>query len=50
MTLNDKQIKEFQKIHKRVFKKSISKQQAQYDGLALIRLVSLIQKMSREEK
>lgn len=50
MTLNDKQIKEFQKIHKRVFKKSISKQQAQYDGLALIRLVSLIQKMNQEEE
>lgn len=50
MTLNDKQIKEFQKIHKKVFKKSISKQQAMYDGLALIRLVSLVQKISREEQ
>lgn len=49
MTLNDKQIREFQKIHQRIFKKSISKQQAMNDGLALIRLVSLAQKMNREQ-
>ena len=49
MTLNDKQIREFQKIHKQVFKKSISKQQAMQDGLALIRLVSIAQKMNREQ-
>ncbi len=49
MQLNEKQIREFQKIHKRVFRKSISKQQAMYDGLALIRLVSLAQKMNREQ-
>ena len=48
MTLDDKQIKEFQKIHKKVFKKSISKQQAMNDGLALIRLVSLIQVIKKE--
>lgn len=49
MTLNNKQIAEFQRIHKRIFKKSISKQQAMNDGLALIRLVSLAQKMNREQ-
>lgn len=43
MTLTDKQIKEFQAIHKKVFRKQISKQQAMADGIALIRLVSLIQ-------
>lgn len=50
MTLNDKQIREFQRIHKRVFRKSITREQAMLDGVALIRLVSLVQKMNREEE
>lgn len=49
MTLNDKQIKEFQKLHKKVFRKSISKQEAMHDGLALIRLVSLIQLIDKKD-
>lgn len=49
MTLNDKQIKEFQKLHKKVFKKSITRQDAQQDGLALIRLVSLIQLINTKD-
>ncbi len=43
MTLNEKQIREFQALHKKVFGKVISKQQAMNDGLALIRLVSVTQ-------
>jgi hypothetical protein len=43
MTLNDKQIKEFQRIHKKVFGKHVTKEQAMTDGLALIRLVYLTQ-------
>lgn len=43
MQLSDRQIKEFQAVYKRVFGKSVSKQQAMADGLALIRLVSLTQ-------
>lgn len=43
MTLNEKQIREFQAIHKRVFGKTISKERAMRDGAALIRLVSLTQ-------
>lgn len=43
MTLNDKQIKEFQAIHKKVFGNTISKERAMTDGAALIRLVSLTQ-------
>lgn len=50
MQLNNKQIKEFQIIHKRVFGKQISKQQSMADGLALIRLVSLIQPMLQEDE
>lgn len=50
MQLNEKQIKEFQAIHKRVFGKQINKQVAMADGLALIRLVSLIQPMLRENE
>ncbi len=48
MKLNDNQVKEFRAIHKRVFGKSINKQQAMADGLALIRLVSLIQPVVKE--
>ena len=47
MTLNDKQIKEFRAIHRKVFGKSINRQQAMVDGLALIRLVSNIQPMKK---
>lgn len=47
MTLNEKQIKEFQALHKKVFGKTISKERAMVDGAALIRLVSLAQ--PREE-
>lgn len=43
MQLNEKQIREFQALHKKVFGKVISKQQAMADGTALIRLVSVIQ-------
>lgn len=50
MQLSSKQIKEFQAIHKRVLGKQISKQVAMADGLALIRLVSLIQPMLRENE
>ncbi len=48
MKLSNEQIKEFRTIHKRVFGKSINKQQAMVDGLALIRLVSLIQPVIQE--
>lgn len=48
MKLNNEQIKEFRAIHKRIFGKSINKQQAMADGLALIRLVSLIQPVIQE--
>lgn len=44
MTLNEKQIREFQAIHKKVFGKTISKERAMSDGATLIRLVSLSQK------
>lgn len=43
MTLNDKQIKEFQRIHKQVFGKHVTKEQAMADGLALLRLVHVTQ-------
>lgn len=43
MTLNEKQIKEFQRIHKKVFGKHVTKEQAMVDGVALVRLVSAIQ-------
>lgn len=43
MTLNEKQIREFQTLHKKVFGKVISKEQAMNDGMALIRLVSIAQ-------
>lgn len=49
MTLSTKQLQEFQRIHKRVFCRPITKQQASLDGLALIRLVSTIQPMLRGE-
>jgi hypothetical protein len=45
MVLSTKQIAEFQRIHKQVFCRPITKQQASLDGLALIRLVSIIQPM-----
>jgi len=48
MKLSNEQIKEFRAIHKRVFGKGINKQQAMVDGLALIRLVSLIQPVINE--
>lgn len=43
MQLNERQIKEFQALHKKVFGSVITKQQAMADGLALIRLVYLTQ-------
>jgi hypothetical protein len=43
MQLTDKQIREFQAIYIKVFGKTINKQEATTDGMALIRLVSLIQ-------
>lgn len=43
MTLSEKQIKEFQRIHKKVFGKLVTKEEAMTDGLALIRLVYLTQ-------
>lgn len=49
MTLSSRQLQEFQRIHKKVFCRPITKQQASLDGLALIRLVSLIQPMLRSE-
>ena len=48
MKLSNEQIREFRTIHKRVFGKNINKQQAMVDGLALIRLVSLIQPVIKE--
>jgi len=49
MQLTQKQIKEFQKLHKKVFGLPITKQQAMTDGLALIRLAMLIQPIVEEE-
>lgn len=43
MTLSEKQIKEFRKLHKKVFGSVISKEQAMADGVAIIRLVSITQ-------
>jgi len=43
MQLSKKQIREFQALHKKVFGKVISKEQAMTDGVALIRLVSITQ-------
>lgn len=43
MQLSDAQVKEFQALYKKHFGKSISYEQAQADGMRLIRLVSLTQ-------
>lgn len=49
MQLSNRQLQEFQRIHKQVFNRPITKQQASLDGLMLIRLVSIIQPMLRGE-
>jgi hypothetical protein len=48
MKLSEKQIKEFQSLHREVFGYPISKQQAMADGLSLIRLAMLIQPIIEE--
>lgn len=49
MTLSTRQLREFQRIHKQVFNRPITKEQASLDGPMLIRLVSIIQPMLRGE-
>lgn len=43
MTITKKQLKEFQRLHKKNFGNNITKEQAQLDAMSLIRLVYITQ-------
>ncbi|PIR12772.1 hypothetical protein COV49_04320 [Candidatus Falkowbacteria bacterium CG11_big_fil_rev_8_21_14_0_20_39_10] len=49
MTLSDKNIEEFQKLHKEHFGVEISKEDARENGIKLLRLISILYRPKPDE-